>query len=140
MTWWLPAVSIWIQEAMIMEKPSQPYQMNPPLFLQPITSPERFGEVNMLFTAENVAEKYHLNREELDAFAVESHKKAAKAGKTALFEEQILPIEIIDKKETTIVSKDETSGGQYHRIIGKTAGCERKKGRRGDCRQQFALQ
>lgn len=49
-------------------------------------------------TAENVAVQYHVSREEQDAFAVESHRKACAAIKAGTFKEEILPVELKDRK------------------------------------------
>lgn len=49
-------------------------------------------------TAENVAEKYHISREDQDAFALSSQKRAAKALEEGLFEKQIVPVPIPQKK------------------------------------------
>lgn len=48
--------------------------------------------VPMGLTAENVAELYHVSREEMDAYAVESHRRAARAIEAGEFSEQIVPI------------------------------------------------
>lgn len=49
-------------------------------------------------TAENVAEKYHVSREEQDRFALESHQKACAAIKAGKFKDEILPLELKDRK------------------------------------------
>lgn len=48
--------------------------------------------------AENVAEKYHVSREEQDRFALESHQKACAAIKAGKFKDEILPVELKDRK------------------------------------------
>lgn len=53
--------------------------------------------ITMGLTAENVAERFNITREEQDAFAYESHQKAVKALKEGRFKEQILPIKVIDR-------------------------------------------
>lgn len=59
-------------------------------------------------TAENVAEKYQVSREEQDQFALESHHKACKAIKEGKFKEEILPVELKDRKgNVTIFDTDE---------------------------------
>ncbi len=64
---------------------------------------------HMGMTAELVAEKYGITREEQDAFAVESHRRAVRARKSCFFEAQILPIEIAQKKgEPIVVRYDES--------------------------------
>lgn len=58
--------------------------------------------------AENVAEKYNVSREEQDQFALESHQKACKAIKDGKFKDEILPVELKDRKgNITIFDTDE---------------------------------
>lgn len=59
-------------------------------------------------TAENVATKYNVSREEQDQFALESHQKACAAVKAGKFKEEILPVELKDRKgNVTIFDTDE---------------------------------
>lgn len=59
-------------------------------------------------TAENVANKYNVTREEQDEFALESHKRALEAIKAGKFDEEIIPIELKDRKgNVTVFDKDE---------------------------------
>lgn len=59
-------------------------------------------------TAENVAEKYHVTREEQDAFALQSHQRACAAIKAGKFKDEILPVELKDRKgNVTIFDTDE---------------------------------
>lgn len=70
---------------------------------------EAYENVHMGNTAELVAEKYKISREEQDQFAVESHQKAVKASKECRFEAQILPLTIPQKKgEPLLFKKDES--------------------------------
>ncbi len=66
-----------------------------------------FNDYHMGVTAENVAEKYGITREESDAYAVRSHQRAAKAHEEELFGDQIVPVEIKQKKETVQYTADE---------------------------------
>ena len=66
-----------------------------------------FDTVHMGITAENIAEKWGITREEQDQLAVESHKRATAAWADNRFEGQIVPIEIKTRKGTTIFEKDE---------------------------------
>lgn len=66
-----------------------------------------FDNVHMGVTAENIAAKWNIGRDEQDAFAVESHRRALHAIKNGFFEEQILPVEIINRKEKIIFDTDE---------------------------------
>ncbi len=59
--------------------------------------------INMGLTAENVAKKYGVSREDQDAFAYQSHHRAINAWEKGKFEGQITPINVIEKK----VSADE---------------------------------
>lgn len=59
-------------------------------------------------TAENVAEKYHVTREEQDQFALESHLRAAAAIEAGKFKDEILPVELKDRKgNVTVFDTDE---------------------------------
>jgi acetyl-CoA C-acetyltransferase len=70
-----------------------------------------FDTVHMGITAENVAAKWGITREEQDAFAVESHHRAAAAIAEGRFKEQIAPLEIKTRKGTTVVDSDERVRG-----------------------------
>ena len=59
---------------------------------------ERYGTDSMGQTAENVAEKYRISREDQDAFAVRSQQKAAAARAGGRFTDEIAPVEIPQKK------------------------------------------
>ncbi len=60
-------------------------------------------------TAELVADKYKISRQEQDQFALESHRKAVRAIKSCFFGEQIVPVEIPARKDgPVIISKDES--------------------------------
>src|SRR5262252_2330002 len=66
-----------------------------------------FDACHMGVTAENVAAKYHVSREDQDALAVESHRRAAAATEAGYFTEQILPIEVPGRKGSTTFATDE---------------------------------
>jgi len=66
-----------------------------------------FNDYHMGVTAENVAENYGITREESDEYAVRSHQRAAKAHEEELFDGQIVPVEIKQKKETIQFTTDE---------------------------------
>lgn len=67
-----------------------------------------FGVDSMPETAENVAEKYQISREDQDLFAFNSQKKAATAQLNGVFAEEICAVEIIDrKKNLTRITEDE---------------------------------
>jgi acetyl-CoA C-acetyltransferase len=66
-----------------------------------------FDDCHMGVTAENVAQKWGVSREDQDALAVESHRRAAAATEQGWFKEQILPIELESRKGTTVFDTDE---------------------------------
>jgi 3-oxoadipyl-CoA thiolase len=69
----------------------------------------RFPLHSMGETAENVAEKWKITREEQDAFALESHVRASRAIAAGAFDSEIVPVEAPGKKGTHIlVEKDES--------------------------------
>ena len=68
---------------------------------------DAFGGYHMGMTAENIAEQWHLTREQLDEFAAWSQNKAEKAIAEGKFKEEIVPVEVKKKKETIIFDTDE---------------------------------
>ena len=53
--------------------------------------------ITMGLTAENVAQRFDISRQDQDAFALESHRKAVKALDAGVFKDQILPLKVIDR-------------------------------------------
>jgi acetyl-CoA C-acetyltransferase len=70
---------------------------------------DAYEDFHMGQTAELVAEKYKITREEQDRFALESHQKAVRAIQSCFFGEQIVPIEIPQKKGAPVVIKTDES-------------------------------
>jgi acetyl-CoA C-acetyltransferase len=69
---------------------------------------DAFAGYHMGITAENVAEKYKISREEQDNFAASSQQKAEKAISSGRFRDEIVPVHVaISKKETRIFDTDE---------------------------------
>lgn len=66
-----------------------------------------FDVVHMGITAENIAEKWKISREQQDEFAVESHRRAINAIEKGYFRDQILPIEVKTRKGTVVFDRDE---------------------------------
>jgi acetyl-CoA C-acetyltransferase len=62
-----------------------------------------FGDTHMGITAENVAEKFHLSREEQDAFALDSQHKAEQAIKSGRFRDEIVPVEVPQKNGPPLI-------------------------------------
>ena len=85
-------------------------RMNDGAAIDPMTGAlsDPFDGCHMGVTAENVATDYHVSREDQDALAAESHRRAAAAVAAGYFTEQILPVEIPGRKgKITIVDADE---------------------------------
>lgn len=74
-----------------------------------VTDP--FEDVHMGITAENVARKWDVSRQDQDELAVESHRRAIAAIRAGKFTDQIIPIELTSKKETTQFVTDESPRG-----------------------------
>ena len=66
-----------------------------------------FGNGHMGITAENVAKRYRLTREEQDALAVESHRRAVAAQQAGHFDGQIVPVTVKTRKQEVEVIRDE---------------------------------
>lgn len=66
-----------------------------------------FNDYHMGITAENIAEKYNISREQQDEFAASSQNKAEKAIADGTFNDEIVPVEIQKRKETIVMDKDE---------------------------------
>jgi len=66
-----------------------------------------FGVGHMGVTAENLAQKYGITREEQDAFALESQRRAARAIAEGRFKEQIVPVTIKTRKGEVVFDTDE---------------------------------
>jgi acetyl-CoA C-acetyltransferase len=75
------------------------------LMVSALTDP--FGVGHMGITAENLAKKWNITREEQDQFAAASHKKAAQAIAEGRFKDQIVPITIKTRKGDVVVDTDE---------------------------------
>jgi len=68
---------------------------------------DAFNGYHMGTTAENVAEKFQITRDQQDEFAYNSQLKASKAKATGLFKDEITPVDIVTRKETTVFDHDE---------------------------------
>ena len=75
---------------------------------QPRSQPiEVYGNLTMGYTAENLAEKYNISREEQDEFALRSQTLASEAIKSGRFSKEIVPYEVKHKKEVKVFKVDE---------------------------------
>lgn len=68
---------------------------------------DAFYQYHMGITAENIAEKWNITREEQDSFAAWSQSKAARARQEGRFKEEIVPVTVESKKQTIVFAEDE---------------------------------
>ncbi len=68
---------------------------------------DAFDKVHMGITAENIASKHDISRNDQETFAYQSQEKAIQAVDKGIFDQEISPIEIKTKKETILFSRDE---------------------------------
>ena len=68
---------------------------------------DAFNDYHMGITAENVAEQWNLSREALDEFSVRSQTLASKARAEGRFKDEIVPVEVKQKKATVVFDTDE---------------------------------
>ena len=66
-----------------------------------------FNDYHMGMTAENVADQYGITRDECDEYAARSHQLAQKATEEGYFADEIVPVEVQQKKETVEFTRDE---------------------------------
>jgi acetyl-CoA C-acetyltransferase len=66
-----------------------------------------FQRILMGVTAENLAESHQITREQQDALALESHRRASRATREGRFKDQILGIEVKTRKGTSVFAEDE---------------------------------
>jgi acetyl-CoA C-acetyltransferase len=66
-----------------------------------------FHDILMGVTAENLAERMNISRENQDAFAVESHRRAAEAREAGRFDEEVVPVPVRVRRETVEFTRDE---------------------------------
>jgi acetyl-CoA C-acetyltransferase len=87
-----------------------------------------FGTGHMGVTAENVAERHQISREEQDAFALESQTRAARAIEEGRFDGQIVPIEVKVKRDTVAFARDEHPKATTAEGLAKLRPAFRKEG------------
>ncbi len=66
-----------------------------------------YGDKHMGTCGDQCAAKYDISREDLDAFAIESYKRAIKAWEDGFFANEVVPVEVKTRRETIIVDRDE---------------------------------
>ena len=68
---------------------------------------DAFNDYHMMITAENVAEQWGISREELDEFSANSQQKCEAAQAAGKFKDEIVPVEVKQKKQVVVVDTDE---------------------------------
>jgi acetyl-CoA C-acetyltransferase len=84
-------------------------KMGPAPVIDPVQGAltDPFHDIKMGVTAENLAERMSITREEQDAFAVESHRRASAAQAAGRFDGEIVPVEVRVKKDLVAFDRDE---------------------------------
>ena len=89
---------------------------------------DAFNDIHMGITAENLAEQYGISREAQDEFAASSQQKAEAAIEAGTFKEEIVPVEVPQKKGTITVENDEhPRAGTTAEGLGKLRAAFRKE-------------
>ena len=84
-------------------------KMGPSTMVDPVQGSlkDPFHDILMGVTAENLAERMSISREDQDAFAVESHRRAAAAWDAGRFDDEIVPVPVKVKRDTVPFERDE---------------------------------
>lgn len=114
-----------------MEKTPRPYSYAEPRPYPIRLSTPEVGDPPMGETAEILADEYDVTREEMDAFAAESHRRAAAAAESGAFSDEIVPVEIPRRKGPPLEhTTDETVRGETSvEALAKLPPAFRKDGR-----------
>ena len=84
------------------------FSMMPPKWVEDKITPKEYENLPMGLTAERIAARYNISREQCDEFALLSHQRAAKAWKEHVFDSQIVPVEIENKGKKVLIKEDDT--------------------------------
>lgn len=90
---------------------------------------DAFNHYHMMITAENICDRWHLTREELDEFSAISQQKAEKAQNEGRFDDEIVPVFVKVKKQVVEFKKDEgPRPGTTVETLSKLRCCSGKEG------------
>lgn len=90
---------------------------------------DAFNHYHMMITAENICDRWHLTREELDEFSAISQQKAEKAQNERRFDDEIVPVSVKVKKQVVEFKKDEgPRPGTTVETLSKLRCCSGKEG------------
>ncbi|KAI9291539.1 thiolase [Neoconidiobolus thromboides FSU 785] len=68
---------------------------------------DAYDHIHMGVCSEETAVNYNITREQQDQYAIKSYEKAAEAWKNKVFKEEVIPIEIVNRKKASVVDVDE---------------------------------
>lgn len=89
-----------------------------------------YEDFHMLMTGELIAEKYDVSREEMDAFSLESNRRAIEATKKGYFKNEIVPVEVPQRKgDPIVIEADEGPKETSMEKLGKLRPAVKKDGR-----------
>jgi acetyl-CoA C-acetyltransferase len=91
-------VESYSQQPFYIKRPGSAYPVSLETLEYKTNIEEYGGNFPMIITAENLAQQYSLSREECDAFALASHRKAAAAWEKGWFDEQVVPVSLPQTK------------------------------------------
>ncbi|NTV88830.1 MAG: thiolase family protein [Clostridiales bacterium] len=93
----------------LMNKPTRAYSVAPMPWCEPVFSPkDPYGNLPNGPTADEIARRYGISREDCDEFSANSHRKGSIAYKNGYFDSQLLPVEIPQKGgKTFLFNRDE---------------------------------
>ncbi len=92
----------------LFEKTSRPFAYFEPRPYPVRLAPESVGDPSMGETAEILADEFGIEREAMDRFSVESHRRAAAAWERGDFAEEVVPVEVPGRKGPVRIDRDET--------------------------------
>lgn len=91
-----------------MDRPKRAFEMAPMKWSTPVFSPPSFGNFPNGLTAEEIASRFGISREECDEFALESHRKGALAYQGGYFDDQLLTVEVpLKGGKSALFNRDE---------------------------------
>ena len=108
------------------------YRMNNATIVDPMVNDaltDAFNHYHMMITAENICDRWHLTREELDEFSANSQQKAEKAMAEHKFDDEIVPVPVKVKKQIVEFKVDEgPRPGTTVETLAKLRCCSGKEG------------
>jgi acetyl-CoA acetyltransferase family protein len=88
----------WSNQPYLMERPRAPFALAPPAWITRQTGPDAHTDIPMGIIAETLAEEFGISRREQDEFALRSQAKALAAIEASLFQDDIVPVPIPQRK------------------------------------------